>query len=339
MKLFEPRHSPEDLLKAVKAVSEHASPSDPCSVTQNGFDAARVPAGYPDLPEARTICRRLKIKWRLVLETAWQTAVDPGQRLGTLSSDRSRKGITVQRIEQAAAQVAHSLQTQNLTRGAYSRERERIVAADRKAHLHGGAAAEALPSLNQVDGVLKKEGLTFEAVVALRGQVRVKGRMSRALPTAVMLGRFADAVGAMPRSKRQLERWASASGLSLKKPKGHEYADALAEVRGQRPDLPIAAAALDLSANLGERQDGDTPPSVIWTRERIVQGLLFAMKCLGLATTLTEARLKQLAPEHLGVVPSWAVVDRHAQKHGTSFPALRTEAADLWREERAVRMP
>lgn len=219
----------------------------------------------------------------------------------------------------------------NALRVDYARAREEMLARRRRAAGGRAAADAAMPTLTQVDELLRRENTTMAAVCGELG-LRLRGQdltRSRGLGLTEALDLFAKDVGALPANHGQLKRWSVRAGEAL----GGEVtpASVKAEVArrclqqvaaGKEPLAVLARGTATAELGGGPRQQTRAPPRRTWDRDGIVAGLVVAIGSLPAGQSLRQRRLKEIAaaPEHRGTVPTASVVGRY----------LKRTPADTW---------
>lgn len=207
---FARKLSERELLVAMRAVAEEASPGAPEKATQKAFDNAREPAGYPHCPRAQSIVERLSRPWPLALELAFnpnpggQAAKEPGKK-------RKRPLLTKAEIINALTLVARALSQEELTRAEYDRERERLVSSDERGWAHGGGASLVLPS----SGVITAKMKTWDQALELAGLGASELEREEVYPNELALDDFISDYGWAP-TRKMLVAYQHRRGMSVK---------------------------------------------------------------------------------------------------------------------------
>lgn len=331
---FRSVHTPLQLIDQVREVSRAASKRHPEQVTQAQWNAARARAGYPDVMKAHAICQRLGLKWSQVLRVAHRSRADALRDLNQAASSKGRKGWRLQDVAYALRQVSVKLGGVAPNRSEYTSGRERILAASR-ATRHRQAAERSIPSLPEIETVLKQNRMSWEDGLVLAGfPPAPRPSAPPALKELDTARLFAQQTGFLPANVSQLMRWARSEGIAISPLRASRLKRALTELRRERK-----AAALPA---LKHAARGDPPPSTAlaardglplaraprWTRETIIPGLARAVALLGPARQLSQRSLKRIASDHPEQrIPSWTSVHRALRAHpGETWDDWRREA-------------
>lgn len=182
-----------------------------------------------------------------------------------------------------------------------------------------------MPTLNQIEEVLHQNDLTWDAALDLAGlepgeQSRIRGG---APPERVE--RFAAATGAVPSSRRQLERWVSMQHITFRKMPMTELDAAIAAFQSSREAQelrPLAPAdpRMQFETTTRAGEESDRVPNGYWQEKpNVIAGLARAIAFLSPGESLGQRPLKRIAKanrEHAlpggyaGPIPSWAPVVR-----------------------------
>lgn len=155
-------HNERWILDGVAEVAGLANPASPATVSQRAFDEARSRSlCYPGLPRAKRVTEKLGMKWRNVLTVAHAWDDERGRLVAAKTRGPNAKWVTRANAASALAVAAHRLGKDSLTADEYRRERARMLAADAKRWMHGGALR--LPSEHQVIGVHGSWGAALSA--------------------------------------------------------------------------------------------------------------------------------------------------------------------------------
>jgi hypothetical protein len=238
------------LLQAVREVSLVADAEHPVSVSQRAFDVAATDEAAA-LPAAKHIAEKLRMPWREVLALAHKPSGTHNHALGRKDGSPEQDWLTPEYVGFVLRLVAKGLNTSTLTPGQYRVERERVLATDRKAWLHGRQLR--LPNDEQIriaagdwDKALGLAGLNARAG---RGD---QGRGKYAASTADVLERCYEIHGTELTNK-ELWVFVKANGIPYGRERGRTWAECLAEWKEQRKEkgLPVP----DGPPSLDERPD------------------------------------------------------------------------------------
>ena len=133
-----------DLLEEALALVKPERPED---FPQSRFDAALDAAGHPDAPRARRIARRLGMTWG---EIATLCVAHPGTIRHSLKKRLGEPEIKITDLDviYALRLVALRLGRTTLSGVVYDRERDKLMAADRRKHFHSSGVT--LPSKHSI---------------------------------------------------------------------------------------------------------------------------------------------------------------------------------------------
>lgn len=300
------------LLDAVREVARAAGGADPMRVTQASWDANRAKAGRSDVPRAHSIAQRLRITWPQVLKLAHGRQSDALRALNSLQADKGRKRLTLPAISTALRQAALRLEQPGIDRGDYRRAREQILASSRRAH--NATAERSLPTLTQIDLVLRQNNMNWAEALQLAGLGAPKRADFSGLDQETSLRLFADEVGGVPVGPVQLREWAAEiRKVSIVHPTNDGLKAAIVSLQASRaddglPPLPVAARQAHRAAVTTTPLVGPRTRRREWTRAEIIDGLVAAIGVLD-GQQLTQARLKAAAKDHPGQnIPSWSAV-------------------------------
>lgn len=342
---FQSKYTPGELVEAVRVVSAVACPEHPASCTQTQFDAARDPAGLPELPRARAIAARLHISWGYLLEVTHDPDRNAWKTITAQRGNQGRKGFTLDEIYAAMRHVAGYLGQPTITRADYERGRELIVAADRRAYRHGGHGTRILPDINQVDGHLRSRGVKWTEALQAAGLQPHRPKAHAALTPLEATRRYADENGYAPRGLAQLRKWGAAAGEAVKEHRAPEMRDALAQVNAEReaagqPPLEPTPRGFTF-AHIVRRENASAPKrSRGRSKAELIGGMARAMHYLQPGENLGIRELKRIARDHAGQdIPSSSTISAQAKKRGETFVQWRDEAAALFRRQEAAGGP
>lgn len=335
---FTARHSPLELLEIVRAVSQHTAPDAPTRLSGRQWDLGRVGAGHAQAPRAFSIAKRLGVAWSDVLRVAHTDAENMWRLLANLQADKGRKGITLAGVFVALRQAAHRLDQPSVNRTDYARARDQILKSTRRTR-HAGTAARAIPSLTQVEELLRQHGLDWSQAVKQAGLAQPPRPSHSGLTPDEAVRTFIADVGKPPHSHRQLRRWSSARQISIKegpKPAAATRAaiDAVLEERRQAGlgELPRADANAVFERSATTRVTGPVKLRKKWNRETLLDGMALAVNLLGAGQQLDQRSLKRVAAERRDLpIPTYSTVNRHLR---TNYP---DETWEQWRREATTR--
>jgi hypothetical protein len=121
------------LLRAVREVSLQADPEAPARVSQRTFDATcQSSPSLPEVPPARSIARRLRLPWPDVLTIAHEPPRSHAHRLGRALTRPEQDWLGEEHIAYVLQLAARKLGADSVSPGEYRRERERMLAEDRR---------------------------------------------------------------------------------------------------------------------------------------------------------------------------------------------------------------
>lgn len=331
-------------MQIIRAVSLHASASDPTSVSTRAFDEARGPAGHADSPQAKSIASRLDLAWSDVLLAAYSSS-DLRSVAVRRKGRNARHSLSLEQVVNALRIVAQHRGQSSLTHAQYKAAREQIVERDRRGR-HGGRMALALPSVNTITAALDKEQVTWEGACTSAGLQQAPGRAAQGAAGALRwddaVGVFVSSTGHAPRSVDQIRRWAREVGVPLQDGSrpvqplvGALQADRA--TAGLEP-LPLAAKDMGFSDLPRPAGYGRPKPAANWNPATIVLGLAAAIRRIPSNQALAAADLTALRSAHPDDgIPSHSTVSSHAKQHDASFEQWRREAYELVRQSSTAR--
>ena len=331
MARFEARISDEQAAEAINAISSQANPENPLQVTQRRFDAERAPAGFPDLPSARALCKRMQLDWQQLLSAAHAAPRSRSRLVSFGRRNTGRKSITVADCVSAIKRVAVRSNSDSLTRAQYESRRKTMLAGAKRAHRQNRTRVDSLPTLNQIDSALRTKELSWEDALERAGIINRSKLTGQQLLTEGCR-QFGEETGHKPQSSAQLYRWAQRRKLKLAKASTSNFVKAVKAVDAQRRrsgQLPLQKPAGDQEIDWTAADalpPGPRRPLQHWTDQTIVEGLRKAMSMLPAGQSLTQRRLKALAAEHDGI-PDWSSVHRSCKRQGLGFAELKVKAA------------
>lgn len=323
-----------DLMDMVREVTLFASAEAPTAVTQRAFDDARRPAGHPDAPQAKSIAARLRLPWRDVLLAAHAGGSDGRNVASRRKGAGARHGLSLEQVLNALRIVASHREQESLARWQYKVSRERIVARDGRGR-HGGRIARALPSLNTVDVLLDKEGLSWEGAcdkAGLRPSDPSAYWSTRSLSWDDAIGVFIAHTGHAPQSVGQIRKWASEIDVPLKKG-SRPVVQLVTAMQNDRQaagfdPLPLAPKEMPFRGLPKLEGYGRRPES--WNPTTIVLGLAAAVRRTPTNEILILSDLQALRDEYPDDgIPGQSTVISQAKKHHASFEQWRREAYEL----------
>lgn len=197
---FDVKHSDQELLAIVRAVTESVDPVSPEKITQASYDAARARAEVADTPRAYRIAKRLKCSWKEVLRLA-HTAKNSDQIMGARSPDRVRKVLTKAEITHYLQRIAKDLDTAVIGVRDYDSRREELIQADNRRYTHRAGLEELMPSSQTI---IKTAG-TWEQALTWAGLKAREPARDPAYPAEQALDDFIADHGFAPTRKMLLE--------------------------------------------------------------------------------------------------------------------------------------
>lgn len=336
--LFSASVTDGDLLSAVGDVATSLRSAEPGLLTMREWDTRRADAGYADLPSARAITQRFGLGWPAVVAAACRPQRRHLADTARRATGTGRTGLTLDHAVLAARRAAIRLGADTITRAQYGEARAAIIKdAGRVAR---AAAQASMPDLPQLDGVLRRAGLSWADLLEQAGlsppDVAAAAMRSRGLDAAGALAAFVEQMDALPTSATHLRDWGREHQVATARWPAGTYAAALASVKAERAaaglaDLPIADRQ-DLGRRPSPSKAGTSLPTGRrgrWDRDGIVEGLARVIARLPPTRTLRRADLRDHA---LGdpAVPHTSAVARWLAAHPEdSWQALRKEAEAL----------
>jgi hypothetical protein len=338
---FTPAHNDLELLAIVRQVADRAAPDDPLGVSGPVWDKHRDVAGRGDTPRASSVARRFGLSWSDVLRVAYADRSDALRQLNTLRADKGRKNIKLTGVVLALRQAAVRLDQQELDRSDYTRARKQILAPSARTR-HAHIAEKAIPSLTQVEEVLRQNDMSWEDVVRRAGlRVPTTSKGTHGLLIREAVAAFVEDTGKLPRGSGQVRDWASARSVPLRRSHGEQLAGptehAIAEIVAARkaagePELPVADVHEQFT---GTRPVTDKrPQKKDWNRESLITGMALATRELPPGAVLSQRELKRIAAHRRDLpIPSYSVINRHLRRShpGETWEEWRDEAARLAR--------
>jgi hypothetical protein len=328
---FEARISDEQAAEAINAISSRLNPDHPLQVTQRDFDAERAPAGFPDLPSARALSKRLQLTWPQLLSAAHAAPSNRSRLLNFGRRDTGRKSITVADCVSAIKRVAIRAQVDSLTRAEYEQQRKIMLAAATRAHSQSRSRPASLPTLNQIDGALRAKELSWEDALEQAGILN-RSKLTRQQLLIEGCRQFGEQTGRRPQSSAQLVRWAQRRKIRLSRATPENLAKAIKAIQAERrrsgqPPLQKPAGDQEIDWTITDALPSGKKRLVQpWTDQTVLEGLRKAMATLPAGQSLTQSRLKALATQRPGI-PSWSSVHRSCKRQGIGFAELKAKAA------------
>lgn len=149
MSRFDVKHSDQELLAVVRAVTRHISPDDPETVSQAAYDSGRAAAGYAGTPRAYRIAKRLSSTWEQVLHLA-HIAGNPDHIVGARARTRVRNVLTKAEITHYLQTAAAAVGTTELGTRDYENHRDTVVEADNRRYRHRQGLEELMPTAQMI---------------------------------------------------------------------------------------------------------------------------------------------------------------------------------------------
>lgn len=239
----------------MREVSSHADAEDPIQVSQSRFDTARQHSQlYGGLPRAKRIAARLRMSWREVLQLAHAPDHTHSHRLGRAQSQPEADWLSEDCIAFSLRLVALRLGVESVSPVQYRRERERLLAADRAAWLHGRRLR--LPTDEQIriaaDGWDHALALAQLAPRPGRGD---QGQGKYAATTEDVLDRAYEAFG-MELTSKEIWMFVAANGIPYSRERQRLWGECIAawkaERRAQGLDVPDGPPPLDRRPDYSE---------------------------------------------------------------------------------------
>jgi hypothetical protein len=223
---FQSKVSMSVLLIAVPAVCRHVDPANPADVSKRAYDRWRSAAGWPGLPSATQVLRRLGTQsWPELLAVLTNPNRDLERTFARRLGREHEGEYDEARIALALQAAAQLLGTRTLSARAYDEARTRMVERARRM----SDFVVRVPTVAQVESVAG----TWDAACPLAGldsgpmSVREGG-----MPIVQALEVMLDTYGVLP-TQKELERFMRANRLALAK-RTRPWADDLHELRRDR---------------------------------------------------------------------------------------------------------
>jgi hypothetical protein len=207
-----------------------------------------------------------------------------------------------------------------------------MLAADRRRRAGATVGMEGeldLPSVGQ----LERLG-AFQELLQVAGlEHGTDAQPELGLPVAAALERFLEEQGFLI-SYVLLCRWANARGFRVERLRPRSYLDVVAEPRADRatrgvwtPEHPTRKdeRAPDLEPRHGDEPVG--PRQRTWSYKQSLDALARAMAELPPGVAVLDQRTSRAIAKGRPDMPSASVLSRIAAKNGTTFSAMREEAA------------
>lgn len=229
--------------------------------------------------------------------------------------------------------AAHRAGLQTIWPARYDAERDKMAAAQRRAHRHGASAAW-MPSAQQIERQIGWD----ESVAAAGLEHRPGDGGRRGMPMVEVMDRFVDDVGALPWSLYAIDDYARVNDISVnelgavaarydelraRRTAAGKWTPPAPPPRGHRPSPKVRSTSAPAA-----------PPRLrYWSDlQSVIDGVAEAYRRAG-SRTLTQRLHRQLAADSAGAIPAPSVVERVAKRHGTTAAAVRDAArASLQRE-------
>lgn len=339
-----PSLEPLVLLQGVREICELVNPSEPLTVSQRAFDAARPrSASFKDIPLARNIASTLRLSWREVLELAYRPPGVQNHHLSRKQTSPYQDWLTDDYIGSVLKLVARRLGVNTLTLRQYRRERDAMLAVDRARWLHGGQLM--LPTDDQIamaagdwDRALSLAGL------APRPGLGDQGKSKIGLTPAELLERCYEVHGTQA-TARELRDFARANKIPHARLEYKKWLEWVAEWKASRlaKGLPVPSgpqarnARPDYSRDMGAAIPGKHRLNQ-WSAEDCIQSVTHYLEQLkpgqrssrrgydDWASKQERAPQVSIFDQHKG----WEAVRRKAQaRMRKDNKAMKRESSDL----------
>jgi hypothetical protein len=332
------RYSDDRLLVAIRQVGEGIE--DPEKLTQREFDALREAKGVT-CPRAAAICARFGVSWTRIKEASFG---DVGGSFRHFRRTTAGNGVFPADREACISAVrlaARQISSDTLLPRQYEKQRELALRGRRG---DGRLQVEGRwPPVSQI------AGFGWDQIVSEAGlAIRPAPELAKSMEVIDVMELFLEARGFVP-NRRTIREFANGYGISMAKDEGKAstYLEALRERRIQSglwtppailrgPRYPLMPAEVIRVEKRRTSEFAAAYPLVgkgSWTEERILEGLDLAISKLGPSESLTQKKLRQLAKENPGKIPTASTVTKYAKEHGTTLAELREQAfrrVDRW---------
>jgi hypothetical protein len=141
------RYEPLSLIELIREVAEASGVSEPRCISQRAWDTARTSVN-PKAPAARSICARLRLPWRKVLEIAFWDEPGRAISLGLAMGEKQQDWLTPEYVSFALNLAAQRRGKHTVNPGEYEQERALLLRQDQSHWLHGRRLK--LPNTKQI---------------------------------------------------------------------------------------------------------------------------------------------------------------------------------------------
>jgi hypothetical protein len=297
------------LLAGVREVAALADPDDPERISQRRFDAARATSSTRELPTARSISRQLRLPWRQVVAIAHEPPETHAHRLGRARTRPEQDWLTEEHIAYVLRLVARKLDAESVSPGQYRREREVMLAVDRRR-----ARRLRLPTDDQIRAAVGGE---WDAALTAAGLSARTAHVGVGISTVELLERCYDAHGAQP-SAEELRRFARANRIPYQPDRSrtwNECVEAWKQSRRERglavPDgLPPRSQRPDYARNVGAARAGERRRRDWSHREDCVEVVILYLAELEPGARSTKRGYQDWASGRADA-PSYSAFDAH----------------------------
>ncbi|MDX6451917.1 MAG: hypothetical protein QOH16_1966 [Gaiellaceae bacterium] len=321
--------SDHELPGVVADVCRHVDGGDPLSVSQPSFDGARVAAGHPLAPSAKRISVRLGLSWDAVKQLALDPTRNTDRAVGKRTGKEEQPWLTDDVCVAALRTVAGRLGADvPLTIANYENEVERMLAADRRRHVHGRRLV--MPTVGQIEHRL---GRWSKALVRAGITPSVPAGQGKGVAWIDAIELCLEATGCLCSSKTLVE-WFKINDLSLQISTGTRYADEVEKLRVRRAAVGKWTPHGFTTAQ--QRPDLDTPvPGLKGPKRRVA--VYDEARVLSALDEFLRARrgLSQTRSEYVRwSVPRGKPSASSMGEHGRpGFASYRAQARRILREE------
>lgn len=214
------------LLVAVPAVCRYVNFKNPASVSKRAYNGGRVAAGWPDLPSATQVLRRLGSQsWPELLAVLTDPSRDLERTFARRLGREHEGEFDAARIALALQSAARLLDTRTLSARAYDEARARMIQRTRRMR----DLVVRMPTVAQVESFAGTWGAACRFAGLDSGPMRVR---EGGMPIVQALELVLDTHGVLP-TQKGLERFMRTNQLALAK-RTRPWADDLHELRQDR---------------------------------------------------------------------------------------------------------